>query len=186
MNFLRRLFLSIGGLCLIALGIVVVACVANETVINFWLFQLRGIFQGGIHNLYPLLGAAVLMVLGALSFVLGIHRQAPERLVRVNDSADGAVNISLNAVETLVKQAASRVEGVKETKVRLKAAPEGVAIYTHVTVPSDTNIPETAALLQNAVKDSLENMSGLKVLEIKVLVDAVDPNEGKKLRGEGI
>ncbi len=186
MNFLRRLFLSIGGLSIIALGILVVACVANETVINFWLRNLEALFKGGGSNAIPLLIAAALMVLGALSFFFGIHYRRPERLVKVNNNEEGTVNISLNAVETMVKKAAAKISAVKETKARLKAAPEGVAIYLHVVVTPEANIPETAAALQKEVKESLENMSGLKVLEVKVLVESIDQNAAKKVRGDGI
>lgn len=175
MNFLRRLFLFLVGLCLVAAGILLLACTANTSIANYWASMLERLLYGGIFRLYPLLIMAALIILGVICLYISLHRKAPDRLVKVSDNQEGSVNISLPAIETIVKQASTQIKSIKETKVQLKNTPEGAAVYLHVTVPAGTNIPETASALQKEVKEKLELLSGVNVAEVKVLIENIIP-----------
>ena len=174
MNGLRRVLVTIGGLCLVGLGIFSVACLASRSVPAYWLAILQHFFYGG-HALWLLLFAALLLVVGIFCIYVGLHRDRAPQMARVTTNEGGVINISLGAIETLCKQAAGKVPGVVETKTRIRVVNEGIAIYLHVTVPPDINIPETASALQQEVKNHLETMSGVKVLEVKVLISNVEP-----------
>ncbi|MEG1500510.1 MAG: alkaline shock response membrane anchor protein AmaP [Clostridiales bacterium] len=180
MNFVRRLLLCLYGLSSVVLGVFLVACMADTQILLSAIYYIQNVFTGGYAFVLTFLKAAFLIILGSVSVFLAVHRKATPSLAKINSCENGQVNISLNAIETLVQKTALSVDGIKEVKSKLKTTPEGVAIYLYITVPDNINIPVIASDLQNQVKENLQNMSGLNVLEVKVLVNNIASVEGAK------
>ena len=110
MNGLRRLLVTVGGLCLVALGIFGVACLASRSVPAYWLARFSSFFYGG-HAWWLLLFAALLLVVGVFCIYVGLHRDRAPQMAKVATNEGGVINISLGAIETLCKQAAAKVSG---------------------------------------------------------------------------
>jgi uncharacterized alkaline shock family protein YloU len=174
MNMLRRLLLCLWSLVLIALGAALAVCAFRPAATQYGLDRLYRLLTGSAHFWWLLLAAVTLFLCGVLGVFVSLARKSTPSQVVVGKSESGQVNISLEAVDNVVHKAALSVAGVKDIKSRLKTANNGLGIYLQIAIPHDTNVPETATAVQNAVKEQLQLVTGLMVTEVAVLVSTVD------------
>lgn len=110
----------------------------------------------------------------------------------INNSI-GSVRIADEVVEVIAGMAASEVEGVAEMSggfvgdianmlTRGKNASKGIKVEVgdkeasvdlFLAVEYGVSIPQVAQKVQEAVKDAIEGMTGLKVLEINVHIQGI-------------
>lgn len=170
MNALRRLLLFLGSLLFVACSAVVGVCAIRLDVANYWLRRLEMVFKSGDYLVILLICAALALILGIVGIFVALARKSGPAQVVIGESEGGQVNISLAAVDNVVKKAAQAVTEVRDVKTKLKAVRDGVEVSLHLTVPFEVNVPETAAGVQSAVKAELEGMTGLRVSQVKVLI----------------
>ncbi|MDW7674784.1 MAG: alkaline shock response membrane anchor protein AmaP [Bacillota bacterium] len=91
----------------------------------------------------------------------------------------GAVSISLDAVEELVIKAAKKVMGIRDIKPIIKQTDNGIAVLIKGSINAEENIPQASVQLQEAVKSTVEQVAGVAVVEVRVIIQAVT----KELRG---
>lgn len=172
MNFFRRLFLVLFGLILILVGTFVLTCEINDTVLPYWI-DLAANYNITHSLTVALTTSAIIIIIGAFVLFLGFYSKKADPLAEILVNDFGPVNISLSAVDNIIKTTAMKVNGILGVKTRLKALPSGLTVQILVTADQAVNIPEVTCDLQKAVKENLEVMVGIKVAEVKVLVSAV-------------
>lgn len=111
-----------------------------------------------------------LIFLGVLYLFLTSILKNPVNHTNIATNNTGDINITIPAVEALVKKAAFQIRGVKEVKPLVKCTPDGVAIFLKTSMLPGTVIPQSAQDLQTIVKGYLEETAGLQVVEVKVLI----------------
>lgn len=94
----------------------------------------------------------------------------------------GNVDITIDALDSLVKNIAIEQEGVVAINNRIKASDEGIIINLEADIYPSMSIPEITRSLQDLVKSHIEDTTGVKVMEIKVLVDEISKENEKKLK----
>ncbi len=110
----------------------------------------------------------------------------------------GTVNISEEVIATIVSTAAKDVEGVSDLSgnigddiagilgrknankgVRVELLDDGVKIECTVIAKYGCSVVEAAKNLQNAVRSSVESMTGLQVKDVAVNISGVSMNAQK-------
>ncbi|HHX50475.1 MAG TPA: alkaline shock response membrane anchor protein AmaP [Clostridia bacterium] len=169
MKLYERVLFAIYSLIIIACSLMVllIALGWQEPLISF-----QALLAENQTRWLLALGAALVMLIALKLFFDGFRRE-PSRKALVESGELGQVQISVTAIEHMVKKAAMKIKGVREVKPKIRCIPEGVAVLLQVQVTPDLNIPQTTADIQNEVRDYLENTAGLKLLEAKVLVDHI-------------
>lgn len=119
----------------------------------------------------------------------------------VDTASAGDVKISEDVLATISILAAESVEGVVKLQTSLKSsvtdilgvknASRGVKVSVgekeavvdlFITVEYGRNIVEVATVVQEKVKEAIENMTGLKVVEINVHVSGIAIPGNEKVR----
>ena len=97
-----------------------------------------------------------------------------EGILLQNES--GKLLISIETIENLVKGVVAGFPNAKSVncKVKLDKTVNNVIIDMNLVVTSETIIKELSANLQNKVKNSIENMTGIKVEEVNVHIQGVN------------
>ena len=90
----------------------------------------------------------------------------------------GKVVYNADIVQNIVELAVAEVEGVlsvedKKSSVALRIEREGVYAQVSAVVKYGYNVPELAYRIQQSVKQSVENMTHYKVMEVDVHVSDV-------------
>ncbi|HOV26554.1 MAG TPA: alkaline shock response membrane anchor protein AmaP [Pseudobacteroides sp.] len=85
----------------------------------------------------------------------------------------GEIKVSLNTIENIALAATKRLSGIKEAKAYVYKETEGVIVVIKAVVLSDVNIPILSEDIQVKVKKTVEDTSGINVVEVKVIVDNI-------------
>jgi len=131
-----------------------------------------------------IIAAAIGFILFILSFktlIDSFSKKVPS-LASIQTTDLGTVNITVTALEHLVVKAAKQIKEIKEIKPRVKPLANGIAIYLNATVSTESNLPFVTRELQDTVKGYIEQIAGINVLEVKVLVNYI--SQESKLRVE--
>lgn len=125
--------------------------------------------------------AALVFLVGLRLAYLALPRKRAEHLL-IQNSELGEVRIALPAIENLVQRTAGQVEGVKEVRSKVDARAEGVSIHLNAWVGSNVNVPDLAVRLQEAVRQRLQEVVGLKAIAVKVAVKDIGGEPRLKVR----
>jgi uncharacterized alkaline shock family protein YloU len=121
----------------------------------------------------------VLAVIAFIMLMWGLKTSPDIASIVVEKGIAGEVSISIAATKAIIMKAVRQVEGVKELRPTVNSTPTGLTVKLHAMLNPDHNVPETAQLLQCAVRENLEKTGGLQVADIKVLVDDFNPGSSR-------
>lgn len=169
MSLFDRIFATLYVLILTVLAVIVLAVSAgwDEPLASVgWLARDPDLRLGaGII-------AAVLVVIGVRLLFGGLQRPSPAQTL-IQTTSLGDIHITLGALESMVTRAAHQVRGLKEVRPVLRCLPQGVAIFLQASVGPETNVAQVSAELQDKVRSYIEELVGVQVTEIRILVDDV-------------
>lgn len=100
----------------------------------------------------------------------------------ISKSDIGEIDITLDALDSLVNNIALEQEGVVSIKNRLKSTEEGLVISLTARIFPSMSIPTITKGLQELVKSYIEDTTGVSVAEVKVLVDQVSKDKEKNVK----
>ena len=170
MKAMDRLIVFLISLFVVLIGAaLILAAFEKEVALTYISYLLEG----------PAYLGWVMLLVGALIVIIGVvvmvgiafrsEKRAQPRTVQTN-AEGGNVEMSVSAIHRIVEQAAGTLSGLGEITTEVHNTPNGVEIQAKVSVNADMNIPELANNLQTVIKNQLENMGGLTVASVKVLV----------------
>jgi len=141
---------------------------AIETVKWNIYLQLTAIFLG-----------VVVLTWTARVFMLAFkHEPAHDRSsVSLQHTEDGAVRISVTAMEALVRQAVGRIDGMTDIKTRIINHEDSITVKIDMALEGDARIPNITMLMQRNVKKFIEEYSGIAVREVEIVVSSIKPAE---------
>lgn len=120
------------------------------------------------------------LIIGAISGIflifcgkslIDIFHKNPHHYALIDATELGTVNITIPTLEHIVVKAAKQVRGVREVKPKVKVRSDGITVFLKANVTLDSNIPLVTQELQSSVKSHIEQIAGIRILEVKVLVD---------------
>lgn len=181
MRFLEKFFLFIFSLCLAALGVGGIWACYDANLLRYvnWLATMM------TQNRWITLVASACLLLLAILLLFGVvfHSSGRKKengmaanVIMVGENGSN-VQISTAAVDCIIQQQKKDYPAVKELESKIPQVADGAQIMLKVVASADANIPELANNLQNSVKTQLENMVGLKVASVKIIVaDVITDN----------
>lgn len=119
--------------------------------------------------LWLLTGLYVLM--GIRLFWKGLVVERKKQAV-VQDGELGDVRVSLPAIESLAEKVVSPLRGVRDVRAKVVSAPQGINIHMNITVAPDINVPTLSRDIQQQVRESVLNVAGVAVQEVRVAVES--------------
>ncbi|MGB9885878.1 MAG: alkaline shock response membrane anchor protein AmaP [Moorellales bacterium] len=169
MGMLARAIALLYTLVLAGLGMVVAAIAAGwQEPVWYW----NGVMASPQERWIIGALAVVVALVGLWAAVGSVGSRGPDQIL-VHSTSVGEVFMSLAAVEHTVGRVARQVRGVQEVHPRVRAGPTGVAVTVEVAVQPEVSVPQVTGELQEKVRRQIEEMIGLQVLEVRVLVESV-------------
>ncbi|UNC92549.1 alkaline shock response membrane anchor protein AmaP [Candidatus Contubernalis alkaliaceticus] len=126
-----------------------------------------GLYYG---NLWLVVPSLVLLSIALPLLLKGLKVSQIQKYVSLK-VALGDINISVPAVENLVQNAVSQKDNSKVNKIKVRNFKEGIGVSINISSPPQKNIPQLVEELQMSVKEHLELMTGILVVEVKVVLD---------------
>lgn len=110
----------------------------------------------------------------------GKHEFTEKSVVRPTYSYLGEYIISDRVITDIVTYNAYKIEGIAETtKISTISSEKGIEIYTDITVKYGVNIIHLSQKLQQKVKEEIEKMTALNVLNVHIYIKNVYKIEEK-------
>lgn len=163
-----RFLLLVYNLLLLVLAVVILAvCTGRPEPLTY----LQGVFSTPQNRVIAGVVAIVLLVIAVFMLINILKPEARNKSVVIESSLQGEITITIPAIKVIIMKAVRKVEGIREVKPVIKTGPQGLVIYLHIMINPEHNVPEMSRNVQAVVKEHLENIGGLQVAEIKVLID---------------
>ncbi len=181
MKIFDRLLLFLISISLIAISIVVL-------LISFGFFQYD-FLQDVLYDIFHLTNVKLLVsIFGILmlliSFYLlsrttkGNHRPSVFR----QSTELGEIAVSFETIENLVIKVTSKVKGVRELKSKVNIDEnDNLSIVVRIQFDGETPIPQITNELQAIIKGKVEEITGLSVTKVHVMVSNISQTPGRKV-----
>ena len=124
----------------------------------------------------PVLAAAGagLILVAVLLLSLGMRSSKPVLPDTVLQTSEyGEIRIAIVAIENMVLRVVQQTQGVKDNGRRVSYSPDGLIIQVKIKVMPDLELPELVNGLQVRVKNYVEEITGIIVHEVRVLVENI-------------
>ncbi|MGE5391878.1 MAG: alkaline shock response membrane anchor protein AmaP [Deltaproteobacteria bacterium] len=115
--------------------------------------------------------AVVILVIAVMMLTTGLRFESKPKSITVRNALVGDVSITISAIEAIIMKAVRKVEGIREIEPSISNTPEGIKVYLHVAINPEYSVPEMTKDIQAIVKQYLEEIGGLDVAEVRILVD---------------
>ncbi len=118
-----------------------------------------------------IVGALLLIALVLL--VLGFRRAKGPGNAILKGSEYGEVAISITAIENMVLRVVQQTQGIKDVSRQVSFTQDGLVISVKIRVMPDVSMPDVTGELQSRVKQYVEEITGITVHEVKVMVENI-------------
>ena len=121
---------------------------------------------------YSIIGV-ILFMLSMISLFSGLKPNLNRSNHIVTYMNFGDLRISDEAIKGLAHNVISKIVGIRDSKIVVDFIEGYVTILIKGQVSPDTNIPEVAKEIQDKVKETIENNTGIEVKQVNVEVVAI-------------
>ncbi len=173
MSLFMRVLLFIYAFCLtIISGVAVFCAIQPDVFYSFSDFMIGEVLQAPGSRLVLFLIALTFFILSMVFLLSGLKNEREKRGVSKFTNI-GEIRISLNSIENIALSASRRPMGVRESKAYVHKNDEGVSVTIRLVALPDINLPSLSEDVQHRVKSAIEEASGIRVNEVKVIVDNI-------------
>jgi uncharacterized alkaline shock family protein YloU len=173
MKVFLHIVLSLFALCVMAIATVFIVITVRHDFLEIIYNYISNVL------LPDVTGSVIVVVVSVFAFITGFifivtdFKKKRELLYVSRKSEYGEVKISLDTIENITLATAKKAEGVKETRALIKKIEDSVDIVIKLLVLAEVNIPDLSKEIQETVKTSVEENSGISVNNIEVFVENI-------------
>lgn len=171
---LFALFTAIITVVAIAVFIAIVFDFASVTQLREWVLGvtedvLAAQITYSIMGVFGIVIALRVMVAMAMDTPQSESTAAPTS-IHLSTSDYGSTYVSLAAIDAMAQRHCRNVQKVKECMTNVTSCENGVRIAIKLVLSNEANIPEITASLQKSLKEYVEELSGVAVADVSILI----------------
>ncbi|AJY77257.1 alkaline shock response membrane anchor protein AmaP [Paenibacillus beijingensis] len=180
-KFLLFLYSLVIAVVSVIVFLAVVGAVPNRFVGSF----IREVYvQGSVPQVTVIALTVVVFIISLRLLAVSISRGSSSAPSIDQRTDFGDIRISLETVENLTLKAASRQRCVKDMRARIRIEEAGLDIAIRTVVDGETSIPVITEDIQRAVKEHVEEITGIPVANVSVFVANIIQSAAFKSRVE--
>ncbi len=143
---------------------------------------LLKVFNEGLYLIYSnSIYQVICALIGSFIFLVALYliwlkQKIGQLLPHVKVITDsGEIRISTYSLEQIVLNILNKVEGVRKIKPKIEIQKsEDIKTILELIIDKNCNIPHTASLIQQKLKEELPKISGVEAKEVKINVDKIE------------
>ena len=175
MNPINRLVGLGVAAVLVAAGILILSVIGNSVEPadmpgDLFLRQLTRIDDSTNGELATNYGIAIGLIAGGL-VLLGMEFRpvfAGRRMVLISGGQEGSVRLDIESVRELAERTGQGNRAVRKVRCGVKVTAAGLRINCRLSLNLGTDVPEVSASVQESIKDVIERLTGLPVVDVTV------------------
>ncbi len=169
MNALRRLLLAIFSLVIIVLGSAIVVFSFDHALSKLFLDNLQQLISSVALPLLLLVALLVLALGGCGLYVAFVYKSKPS-YAPLSLGDGGQVNISMAAIDDVVHKTIATIDEIADLKSKISLLEQGILIELSLILSDDVKVPDLATKAQAMVKTRVEDVTGLSVNQVKIII----------------
>lgn len=173
MNIFFRVLLAIYAFCLTILSFVSMILVFRPDMFkSISSYLVENVLYSRNESIAMFIISFIFFSL-SLTFLMSGFKSSKDKKGVSKHTNIGEIKISLDTLESIALGTSRKLNGVRETKASLIKHEDSVAVIIRAVVMSDINIPLLSEDIQVKVKKAIEDSSGIKVSDVKVIVENI-------------
>ena len=108
-----------------------------------------------------------------LSMLIASKRRTARGLISIEANDSNRISVSISAIEQMVRQALSGVDGITDIKIGLDGSDGSVEIAINASVVSGSHIPSVSSEMKRAIRQSVESESGIRIEDLAINIEAI-------------
>jgi uncharacterized alkaline shock family protein YloU len=175
-----RIVLTVYALCIMVLSaLFIIMAFSHNFIWEVYNYILNNLLADTTGAVLTVIVALFFFITGFIFIVSGFRKK--KELQYVSKLTDfGEIKISLDSIESIALTVTSKMNGVRDTRAVIKKIEDTVAVVIRLIVLPEINIPSLSQQIQEAVKESVEENSGIKVNSVEVFVENIAQGAYKK------
>lgn len=183
MKLFDRFILALYSLILIVVSIIVMAVSLQVFPYQTLERVISSIYEYREVQLAYLIVSFIILLMSLRFFVYGYKRQKKTPSI-VQPGELGDVRISLDTIESIALKASRRVSGIREIRAKVEPSDNGTMIHVKATVDGQTPIPQLSDELQKHIKHDIQEIAGIHVEKVTVMISDVNKTQAARARVE--
>ncbi|MGE6229268.1 alkaline shock response membrane anchor protein AmaP [Paenibacillus sp. GbtcB18] len=177
-KLLDRLLLFLFSLAIMFLSAIAVLAVFQLIPMRATDYFLQDVFDSGftVSKAWVIGAGIVIFLISIRFFYISVRRSRTQAPSIDQRSEYGDIRISVETVENLSLKAAGRSRGVRDLRARVKVSEAGLEIGIRTVVDGESSIPELTEEIQSAIKNHVEEITGIPVSGVSVYVANIVQN----------
>lgn len=185
MDTLRRVLLALFGLCFAAAAAVVAVALVNHNfganLVFFFdkilAYNMQQHFVQSMRLWLPILFGLLFLAIAVALLYVAFHRTSAPRNVRVQTEDGNNIEITKEAIESVVKKAVASLPDVNGVSSRMRIIKGELLIKLNLVVPAGSVIPEVGQAARTAVSEQLQTLLNVTPKEIRVEISNISDAE---------
>ncbi|MEG1525174.1 MAG: alkaline shock response membrane anchor protein AmaP [Clostridia bacterium] len=176
LNVFDRILLAILLIIVIVCSFVLLAVAANLVPVTA-AKDFVELFYAYRQNAWILAGCGIVLLLLSVKLLFS-GREKIEKIqptpasTLIKQGENGGTFIALEAIDTMVQKHCRAQSRIRDCHSTLRAVEDGVTIGIRLSVLPDTDIVKLTEELQTSLKAYIQNLTGINVKEIGILVES--------------
>lgn len=168
---------------IVFLGVAVFAMMIGLGFYNTYVSETINLLYLDQDVKFTIIAVSFLIIVFSIYFIIkSVHTNNVPTFSNLRSDI-GEIKISMETIESLASKVSAKVKGVREEKVKVRLDDnELVTIIIKINVDGETPIPQISDEIQRNVKQHIENIAGITVGQVHVVVSNVGHSNYKKVR----
>ena len=129
-----------------------------------------------------ILAVYVIVAVAQLILIFKRRRRGDRGFITVDSSDNGPVRIAVSAVEQMVRQSVTTIDGIHEMKVSISNDDDAVKIDINAVIVGGSHVPTITMNMQRAIRQFVEMNCGVAVRSVSISINSVFANPDAKGR----
>ena len=125
----------------------------------------------------------VILVIWELIIIFKHRKRSEKGFIMVETSESGRVRIAVSAIEQMVRQSVTNIEGISEMKIKIEGNDDSIDIGVNASIVNGGHVPTITMNMQRAIRQFVEMNCGVAVRAVPINIKSVTaPAEGRRRR----
>lgn len=173
--FLHWLMATLGGAALVAL--IIKPGFAQD--FNSWVGTHMSTTQQVVAG-FALLAVFIALTVAQLWLILRRGKGGNRGYIEVDSSETGRVRIAISAIEQMVRQSVTHIDGIDNMNIDITGDRDAIRINIVANIVNGSHVPTITLNMQRAIRQFVERTCGVAVRAVSISIDAVAGGSEKR------
>ncbi len=121
-----------------------------------------------------------ILVIAQLVLIFKRRKRSERGFIEMDSSESGRVRIAISAIEQMVRQSVTHIDGISDMKIKIEGEDDAINIVVNASVVNGGHVPTITMNMQRAIRQFVERNCGVAVRGVPICIRSVTEPRGKR------